>query len=553
VRPLLRSALASLLAAPPLLGACGHDAEAPARDAAVAVVDAGPALDPEVIEAAHRRALVEKAHEVFDAGPWEGAMLGATGFVTSVVSAPLWPEDADGGEESVRLGYLRHGARLAAIPEPIVNDSCPDGWFELVQGGFVCGKNATLDPKSPAVRRAPHRPDMSKPLPYEYGVNVRNGTPVYRRVLSLKDREKYEPWLVAPVAAPIVDAGAAPDDTAMDPDDAGAPLAVASAVASAAVDPPDAAAVPWFLRDGGSHEIGLEDLRGRGVLVRRMVRGFVLALDRDFKAAHAHWWRTTAGFAVPFERVVVHHPPAEFRGAWVDPAKDPDAGTGDAVTAIGFVRNAGAHLLTIDPDKKKVAWGPAVEKRSVVALTDETYAANGTTYRRTTKGTWVNPADVTIATPGAPPADLAAGEKWIDVDLTKQMLVAFEGTKPVYATLLSSGKRDPNDKTKDHPTPTGSYRIQAKHVTATMDGDVAADAPYSIEDVPWIMYFDGSYALHGAFWHANFGHPMSHGCVNLSPADARELFGWTEPRLPDGWHGVFATRPEMGTRVVIHE
>ena len=82
---------------------------------------------------------------------------------------------------------------------------------------------------------------------------------------------------------------------------------------------------------------------------------------------------------------------------------------------------------------------------------------------------------------------------------------------------------------------------------------------YSIEDVPWIMYFDGSYALHGAFWHANFGHPMSHGCINLSPADARELFGWTEPHLPDGWHGVFATGPAekdgqgLGTRVVIHE
>ena len=90
-------------------------------------------------------------------------------------------------------------------------------------------------------------------------------------------------------------------------------------------------------------------------------------------------------------------------------------------------------------------------------------------------------------------------------------------------------------------------------MTATMDGDVAADGPYSIEDVPWIMYFQGSYALHGAFWHGNFGHNMSHGCVNLSPADARTLFMWSEPRLPDGWHGVFATDARPGTRVVIHE
>jgi len=98
-----------------------------------------------------------------------------------------------------------------------------------------------------------------------------------------------------------------------------------------------------------------------------------------------------------------------------------------------------------------------------------------------------------------------------------------------------------------------SWAADGRTFTNFSDGNVAADAPYSIEDVPWTMYFDGSYALHGASWHANFGHPMSHGCVNLSPADARALFAWTEPRLPDGWHGVFAPTPAEGTRVVIHE
>jgi lipoprotein-anchoring transpeptidase ErfK/SrfK len=303
-----------------------------------------------------------------------------------------------------------------------------------------------------------------------------------------------------------------------------------------------------------------------------MVRGFVLALDRDFKAAHARWWRNTSGFAIPFERVAIHYPPAEFRGAWLaghaspwasDPIADAgvlppfdasdEAGAPPVATAIGFIRSSAAHLLAIDPENKKVAWGAPIERRKVVELTDETYAANGATYRETTRGSWVSLADVQLATPSAPPADLAPGEKWIDVDLTHQILVAFEGTRPVFATLVSSGKRDEKDKTKDHPTPTGSFRIQAKHVTSTLDGDVAADAPYSIEDVPWVMYFDGSYALHGAFWHSNFGHPMSHGCVNLSPADARQLFGWTDPKLPDGWHGVFTNDPTAGTRVVVHE
>jgi lipoprotein-anchoring transpeptidase ErfK/SrfK len=86
-----------------------------------------------------------------------------------------------------------------------------------------------------------------------------------------------------------------------------------------------------------------------------------------------------------------------------------------------------------------------------------------------------------------------------------------------------------------------------------MDGDVATDGPYSIEDVPWIMYFNGSYALHGAFWHASFGSVRSHGCVNLAPSDARTMFNWTEPHVPEGWHGANATTEKPGTRVVVHD
>jgi hypothetical protein len=67
------------------------------------------------------------------------------------------------------------------------------------------------------------------------------------------------------------------------------------------------------------------------------------------------------------------------------------------------------------------------------------------------------------------------------------------------------------------------------------------------------MYFEGSYALHGAFWHNNFGHEQSHGCVNLAPLDAKRLFFWTEPLLPQGWHGAIAPKERPGTRVVVHE
>src|SRR5260221_10197269 len=139
------------------------------------------------------------------------------------------------------------------------------------------------------------------------------------------------------------------------------------------------------------------------------------------------------------------------------------------------------------------------------------------------------------------------------VNLATQTLVAYEGDKPVFATIISSGRHDDEDKAKDHRTPSGTFRIREKHISTTMDDDSATDGPYSIEDVPWVMYFEKGIALHGAFWHSSFGKEHSHGCVNMLPHDARELFGWVGPKLPEGWHAVRATAENQGTRIIVHE
>jgi len=135
------------------------------------------------------------------------------------------------------------------------------------------------------------------------------------------------------------------------------------------------------------------------------------------------------------------------------------------------------------------------------------------------------------------------GARWIHVDLNTQTLVAYQGDRAVFATLISSGKAG-------HETPTGLYRIHAKHVSTTMSDLESESERYHIEDVPWTMYFHNSYALHSAFWHDRFGHRRSHGCVNLAPGDARWLFFWSLPELPVAWHGVLA-RDGSGTWVQI--
>jgi lipoprotein-anchoring transpeptidase ErfK/SrfK len=79
-------------------------------------------------------------------------------------------------------------------------------------------------------------------------------------------------------------------------------------------------------------------------------------------------------------------------------------------------------------------------------------------------------------------------------------------------------------------------------------------AGFELRDVPWIQYFASGYALHGAYWHDVFGTPRSHGCVNLAPIDARVVFLWTDPPLPEGWHGInVGSDMGQGTAVVIRE
>jgi lipoprotein-anchoring transpeptidase ErfK/SrfK len=117
------------------------------------------------------------------------------------------------------------------------------------------------------------------------------------------------------------------------------------------------------------------------------------------------------------------------------------------------------------------------------------------------------------------PDGVAADERWINVDLSNQLLTAYEGDRPVFNTAISSGK-------PTHPTVTGLFRIWLRYERQTMNGYLLG-YDYYLENVPYVMYFYRDYALHGAYWHTNFGVPMSHGCVNLSPDDAAWLYEWS--------------------------
>jgi hypothetical protein len=110
------------------------------------------------------------------------------------------------------------------------------------------------------------------------------------------------------------------------------------------------------------------------------------------------------------------------------------------------------------------------------------------------------------------PGELEYEGRWIDVSLGEQRLTAYEGAQPVATFLISSG-------TASYPTVTGQFRIWVKLESTDMKGP-----GYDLKDVPHTMYFYEGYGLHGAYWHNNFGAPMSHGCINLGLSDAAWLY-----------------------------
>lgn len=111
--------------------------------------------------------------------------------------------------------------------------------------------------------------------------------------------------------------------------------------------------------------------------------------------------------------------------------------------------------------------------------------------------------------------------KYIEVRINQQKLYAYEGGKKVNEFLVSTG-------IYKYPTPIGDFKIWAKLLKTRMKQEYGPNNPdnYDLPNVPHVMYFYGGYALHGTYWHHNFGHRMSHGCVNLSLPDAAWLYGW---------------------------
>ncbi|MDO9021090.1 MAG: L,D-transpeptidase [Deltaproteobacteria bacterium] len=235
-------------------------------------------------------------------------------------------------------------------------------------------------------------------------------------------------------------------------------------------------------------------------------------------------------FARPSERVGIFYEP------------------GESVSSVGFFRantrawpTAESALRDSGPSGSSVAF-----TRREVAHVREERVLRGIRFARLDGG-WVRASVLMRPAVGAVPAGLGGRERWVDIDRATQVLVALEGSTPVFATLVSTGRGE-------HPTRAGEHRVWSKLATTDMsnagDADImTATALYTAARVPWVMFFHEDQGLHGVFWHDLFGRPRSHGCVNMAPRDAAWLFQWAPPALPPGWTAVLPTAADPGLRV----
>jgi hypothetical protein len=278
------------------------------------------------------------------------------------------------------------------------------------------------------------------------------------------------------------------------------------------------------------------------LVVRVLQPGFYVSLDRTFERDGRTYWRTQQnGFVA--DAAIRRKAWSEFRGRVLDGKKWslPIAATKGQPTTV-YRPNARGKARSTREQLPPRTWLPV---RSRQLLAGEAYLVVG-------DDRLIREADARVIRANAPPPEVADGERWIDVDLQNQSLVAYEWLEPRYVTLISSGRKKTPRPELDYRTPRGVFRNRAKHLTETMDDDEPGEPPYSLEDVPYVMYIEGAYASHSAFWHDRFGRPRSHGCINMAPFDAKWLYDWAGPDISAAWHGGYATDDNPGTWVVVH-
>ncbi|WP_437680262.1 L,D-transpeptidase [Sorangium sp. So ce131] len=459
--------------------------------------DAGaPAIVPESSPAAEAQAATSPSAAVPAT-----ATAAAPGGATRVYSKGrnVWIRSAP-RESASWIGALSIGGSVrlkSAEPARSGGRDCP-AFYAVEPRGYVCvdGERATLDAGDPMLKTLlAHAPLVDEPLPYRYGES-----------LGLKRLFQVEG----------IDAPSWPE--------------------------------------------GIHDLRHVDVRPRSSV-----AWTKEVEAGGQTWlWTADLTFA-PKSKVKPYEP-TSFRGVLL---------TGDVRLPIAFFRRKPRPKYRLTEDGQLAKMDDVWERLDRVGLTGKSKRVGTSTYLETREdGRWVLERDAVVVkprkgrTPWGRPIRLAGEAReartdgprntWLEIAALEGWMIAYEDDRPVFATLISAGRNGAEKPVSTEPfvppstTPLGQYHINNKWVTKTLITPHVNEDDFIEAEVPWSQHFFSKYLVHAAYWHNSWGDGQSGGCVNLSPIDAKWLFHWTEPALPEGWHAVQVTRKDPSTRVIIH-
>ncbi len=482
-----------------LLVACGEAGEPPGRSV-FSLQDAGALPLP--------TATVTQAPEQdkSDFVPGKGDKLLSIAMRSWVYMQP--------SDRATKLGYLRAGAGVERSRQAVGMEGCAGGWYRVAPRGFMCvGKGATLDMDHPVGQAVMGGPKRGQGMPYRYVISREPGPHLYFKLPSLDEQRDAEGQRrkrnIARYAGQARKRLGKPDE------------------------------VPAFLLTGQKMPVvyGADKPPAYAVHYGRASSDSAFGLLTNFE-----WTERRMGLTSELDIIALDYttvaPTSSMHGIKINEPGTP-----------AFVIHHGVKTYQRNDKGRLVVHGDA-PYRSGWVLTGKNNGS-ATSMVETSAGVWLQHTHLRVAKLREDGAGFARdGRRWIDVSIRRQMLVAYDGKKPVFATLVSTGRGEMRDPEKTHATVRGSFMIHSKHIAATMDGDDEASESFDLRDVPYIQYFYKGYALHGAYWHDDFGKVRSHGCINLAPVDAAWLFEWTDPQVPPGWHG--ALNREAGTLVYIH-
>lgn len=425
----------------------------------------------------------------------------------------------DTGRSRTRYGYLRAGAVVSARGPKLVNSGCEGGWYRVNPRGFVClGLGASTELSHPVIVASQGRALRGQGLPYTYAMSSETPPLLYFRLPSAQQMKDSEGVDVSVRAANFRER-------------------IRTSGLLAALG--ELAGPPDFLQNDAK----LPKPYGVKQPLRYVSHAGAAAADSGFAIAKSFDWQsrlfglTTELDVIALDRVKLVRESA-FHGVEIAPNEG---------LPVAFSKERYGQRFRRTPEGLFAA-GPPLGDREGVKLTGQSKPGG---FLETRDGTWVAESTMRRIEPRDSFPSFATGDrKWIDISIKLQSLVAYAGRTPVYATLISSGRAGLGDPNETESTPRGTFMIYQKEVASTMDGDEDKGDSYNLRDVPFVQYFHKGYALHGAYWHDDFGKVRSHGCVNLAPKDAAWLFEWTDPSVPESWHGVL--NKERGTVVHIH-